>query len=96
MALPAVIAYYMFSRLVRGSNRKLSMIGAALGGFSAITLSTCLISLLLVFTGEAFHEVAKLIFVSHVPVMVVESIVTMFIVNFLRKTKPEILGMEQL
>lgn len=96
MAMPAVLAYYMFSRLVKGSNRKLAMIGAALGGFTAICLSTFLVALFLTLTGEGFTEVAKLIFISHVPVMVVESVVTMFIVNFLRKTKPEILGMEQL
>ncbi len=46
----------------------------------------------LVFTGEAFMEVSKLVVIAHFPVMIIEGIMTAFCVVFLKKVKPEILG----
>ncbi len=92
MALPAVLIYYIFSTSVRGSNKHLAIIGGFLAGFCAVLLSALLVALSLVFTGKPFLNVARFVVVAHIPVMVVEGIITAFVVGFLRKVKPEILG----
>ena len=46
----------------------------------------------LIFTGEAFWEVSKLVVVAHLPVMVIEGFITAFCVLFLKKVKPDLLG----
>jgi cobalt/nickel transport system permease protein len=43
------------------------------------------------FTEENFLEVAGLVVTAHLPVMVIEGIITAFCVAFLKKVKPELL-----
>jgi cobalt/nickel transport system permease protein len=45
----------------------------------------------LVFTDENFLEVSGIIVAAHVPVMIIEGIITAICVTFLRKVKPEML-----
>lgn len=42
-------------------------------------------------SGEHFFSAAKLIVLAHVPIMIIEGFVTAFIVQFVRKVKPEIM-----
>ena len=42
-------------------------------------------------SGENFFGVAKLAAAVHLPVMIIEGIITGFVVSFLQKVKPEIL-----
>ena len=46
----------------------------------------------LVFTGEPFIQVAKLVIIAHLPVMILEGVLTAFCIGFLRKVRPEILN----
>ncbi len=91
MALPAVLSWYLFRRPALASWRA----GAALAGFAcgflSVALSCVLVALSLVAAEEAFLAPAKLILVAHLPVMVVEGIITAFIIAFLRTVKPELL-----
>ncbi len=41
-----------------------------------------------------FLEVAGLTLLSHLPVMFIEGLITMFVVNFLARVQPEILSLE--
>jgi len=41
---------------------------------------------------EAFAVAAKLVVIAHLPVMLIEGILTMFCVSFLRKVRPEMFG----
>ncbi len=50
-----------------------------------------MVALSLVFTGEPFLTVSKLVVVAHLPVMVIEGLVTTFCIKFLKQVKPEIL-----
>jgi cobalt/nickel transport system permease protein len=90
IALPAVACGLLFRPLVNKSNG--ALLGAA---FACGTLSVLLGGLLaggvLVLTGEAFMEVAALTVAAHLPVMVIEGVVTAFCVGFLKKVKPEML-----
>ena len=92
MALPAVIGYYLFGRLIKGKNRLLSLAAAFACGFFSVLLSGILVAVALLSTGESFISAAKLILLAHIPVMIIEGIITLFCVAFLKKVKPELLG----
>ncbi len=91
MAAPALLAYLLFQPLLK--KRNLSMAGAAgfFSGMTGIAAGSFLIAVALITTGDSFTNVAKVIFIAHVPIMIIEGIVTAFCVVFLKKVKPEIL-----
>jgi cobalt/nickel transport system permease protein len=91
MAFPAVICFYLFNRGVRGKNNSVSLSLAFVCGFLAVLLSGVMVAVDLVFTGEAFLQVAKLVLIAHLPVMILEGVLTAFCIGFLRKVRPEIL-----
>jgi cobalt/nickel transport system permease protein len=92
MALPAVICYYLFGRLIKGENRLLSLAAAFACGFFSVLFSGILVAVALLSTGESFISAAKLILLAHIPVMIIEGIITLFCVAFLKKVKPKLLG----
>jgi cobalt/nickel transport system permease protein len=92
MALPGLIVYYLFGSLIKGKNRLLSLASAFAGGCFSVLLSGILVAGALLSTGESFILAAKLILLAHLPVMIIEGIITLFCVAFLKKVKPEILG----
>ena len=92
MALPAIICFYLFNRGVRGENNFIALMMAFVCGFLAILLSGVMVAAALVFTGEPFIQVAKLIIIVHLPVMILEGVLTVFCIGFLRKVRPEILN----
>lgn len=91
MAFPALLCYSLFSRLVRKQSHGLAVFAGAACGVLSIFIGALLIGVSLVFTGESFLEVAELTIAAHVPVMIVEGVLTAFCVMFLRKVKPELL-----
>jgi cobalt/nickel transport system permease protein len=66
------------------------MVGALAGGGGTILAATVL-ALLLVSGGEDFVGVMKLALLSHIPVFVIEGMVSAFTVSFLYRVKPELL-----
>ncbi|MFH1007568.1 MAG: cobalt transporter CbiM [Candidatus Latescibacterota bacterium] len=92
MAFPALVCSLAFSPLVRARSRMLALVGGAACGALGIFLGAILIGISLVFTGESFLKVAQLTIVAHIPVMIIEGILTAFCVVFLRKVHPELLG----
>lgn len=92
MALPGVICYYLFSKLVNQEKRPISLVAAFACGFLSVCFSGILVAISLVFTEQSFMSVAKLIVVAHLPVMIIEGIITLFCVAFLKRVKPEVLG----
>ncbi|MEW6571671.1 MAG: cobalt transporter CbiM [Nitrospirota bacterium] len=91
MAAPAVIAYIFFSPLVKKTKISVVAVGSFLAGITGIGVGALFIALALISTGEMFMPVAKAIVIAHLPVMIIEGIVTAFCVLFLKKVKPEIL-----
>jgi len=91
MALPAIICFYLFNRGIKGENNFIALMLAFVCGFLAVLLSGVMVAAALVFTGEPFIQVAKLVLIAHLPVMILEGVLTAFCIGFLRKVRPEIL-----
>jgi len=90
MALPAVAVHYACKPFL---GRK-SAVAAAAGfgcGAGAVAGGAVLVAAALMATGQHFWQVAGLILAAHVPVMIVEGLVTLFCVEFLQKVMPEML-----
>jgi cobalt/nickel transport system permease protein len=92
MALPGLICYYLFSRLVNHERRIVSLGSAFACGSLAVFLSAILLALSLVWAEESFTAAAELIVLAHLPIMAIEGLITLFCVAFLKRVKPEILG----
>ncbi|MFZ5908057.1 MAG: cobalt transporter CbiM [Nitrospirota bacterium] len=91
MATPALIAYLLFSPLSRKENTSMVAAAGFLAGVAGIAFGTLLIAFALISTGESFLRVAQVIAVTHLPIMVIEGVITAFCLVFLKKVKPEIL-----
>jgi cobalt/nickel transport system permease protein len=92
MALPAVICYYLFGWSVKsGIKQSLFITAAFASGFCAVLVSSIFVGFSLYLSGEAFLPAAKLIVVAHLPVMLIEGIVTAACILFLKKVRPELL-----
>lgn len=91
MATPAVVAYLLFSPLARKATMPLVAVAGFLAGVAGIAGGALLVAFALISTGESFTNVAKVIVVTHIPIMAIEGVVTAFCLVFLRKVKPEIL-----
>jgi cobalt/nickel transport system permease protein len=90
MALPAVICFYVFRPFLRRTG-PITNIAAFACGFTAILLSGVLVAAALLFSGQGFLKVAELVLLAHIPVMVIEGFITLFIFLFLKKVRPEML-----
>ena len=95
MALPAVLGYYIFGPIVRSASHKAALVSAFLCGGFGVFEAAVLVALALFLTGQSFLEVGKMVVYAHLPVMVIEGILTMFCVAFLRKVKPELLEVKK-
>jgi len=91
MGVPAIVAYTLFTPLVKRKSIPVISAGAFLAGMTGIAFGAIIIALTLIQTGESFMNVAKVIIIAHIPVMIIEGFVTAFCVLFLKKVKPEIL-----
>ncbi|MCM8766845.1 MAG: cobalt transporter CbiM [Candidatus Omnitrophica bacterium] len=91
MAIPAVISYYLFRPFLK----KNYFFSGFLSGFFSIIFSCFLVAFSLYFTEKYFINLAKTIFIAHIPVSIVEGIITGFILTFLNKTKKEIIWGEK-
>ena len=90
MALPAIFCYLIFGQLIHKINRT-AAIAAFSTGLLSVILSGVIVGLALIFTEENFLEVSGLIIAAHIPVMIIEGIITAACVAFLRKVRPEML-----
>lgn len=91
MAMPSVIAFYLFRWVIKRGNSFWTAVAGFFAGISGVGFGVFLLALSLVTTGEAFFSVASFIAMVHLPVLIIEGIITSFIVVFLKKVKPEIL-----
>ena len=92
MAMPAVACYYFLGWAVKGSHGQTAFSIAAFGcGSLAVLLSGLLVAASLRLTGEAFIPAAKVVVVSHLPIMIIEGTLTTACALYLKKVKPELL-----
>lgn len=90
MAAPAVACYYLFGPLVH-RRRPMALTGAFACGFASILLAAAVAGAALMFTEAHFLEVTVLIVSAHLPIMVIEGLITAFCVAFFRKVQPDLL-----
>lgn len=91
IALPAVVSFYLFRLFTIKHNPYMLVFSAFLCGVIGILGSALLVGLSLVTTGEAFLTVAKLVVIAHLPVMIIEGVITATAVVSLNKVRPELL-----
>jgi cobalt/nickel transport system permease protein len=90
MAAPPVACYYLFGRLIH----KDKLIGAAAAfacGFLSVALAAVLMAAALVFTEEGFWAIAATVIVTNLPVMIIEGLVAVSGIAFIKKVKPDLL-----
>ncbi|MCW9033819.1 MAG: cobalt transporter CbiM [Rhodospirillales bacterium] len=92
IALPAVIIGILCRRGVRSQNAKIAAIWGGVAGSLAIAFTTLFVALSLALSGEEFIAAAKLVFVAHIPVMVIEGLLCASAVYLMNKVKPELFG----
>jgi cobalt/nickel transport system permease protein len=91
MALPAVLVGFMCGRFIRSPNVMTRGVAEFIAGAGAIFCSGILVATSLIATGESFYAAAKLIVLVHIPIMVMEGIITIFVIEFVRRVRPEML-----
>ena len=91
MAFPSILCFYLFNWLMKRKEVWIwTSASFACGAFSVFA-SGLLVAVALVFTGEPFMKAAQLVVLAHIPVMIIEGLITGFCIAFLKKVKPQLL-----
>jgi len=90
MALPALICYYLFGPLIH-KKPSISVSASFACGFFSVLISALIVGVALIFTEENFLTVSAMLVIAHLPVMIIEGIVTVFCLAFLKKVQPTML-----
>ena len=92
MALPgAIMGVFGRKWIKQASVKKRPWIGSLIGG-GTILISAILLYVTLSTTNTALMPLAKLVFFGHIPIAIVEGIISFWLVHFLQKVKPSLLG----
>jgi len=96
MALPAVACYYLFRRAFRcngadESRRSVFRIGFA-AGLAGFALAGGMTASVLLISGNGFESFVGVMGIAHLPLLIVEALVTGSVVVFLRRVCPELLA----
>ena len=89
IALPAVIMGLSFRHWIQTSQPKQAAILGGIVGAGSVVLTAIMVAGSLALTGDGFMVAAKLSLISHLPVMVVEALVTGAAVHLLVRVKPD-------
>ncbi len=90
MALPAVAVSFIFHPFKLKKVATVSVI-SFLCGFISVLLAALMMGFSLFLIGEAFFEVASFVVISHLPVMIIEGLISVFCIRFLLKVQPSML-----
>lgn len=95
MAAPALVSGAVFGGWLLRANRRAVLLLAGFGaGVCGILLGSLLAATALALTGTEWRIVAGLFLAAHVPVMILEGVITAALVQFIWKVKPEMLNPE--
>lgn len=90
MATGAVLARLLYCACIHPDSSNLVKDSAGFfAGAMAVACSALLTALALTGTDEGFAAAAKALFIAHLPVMVIEGVITALILRFLRQRAPE-------
>jgi len=85
MGIPALIAYYLFKI-------KKNPIMAGISCGVAVFLAVLLTSAVLILSGVEYYEIAILLLTAHIPVALIEAVVSAFVVATFLKVKREVIA----
>ncbi len=91
MAVPAVLAGLLFRGLWRSGTSRRAAIAGGIAGGGAVLLTVVMVAGVLAASGREFTVAAKLVVMTHIPVMVVEAVFTAAAISLLARVKPEML-----
>lgn len=93
MGTAALSAYAIFGKAIRESNNKIFMlVNSFMAGALAVILGAFMVGVFLGLTDGNFLAAAKLILLAHLPLAVIEGLVTAFVVSWLKRAAPEFLS----
>jgi len=92
IAFPAVLLGLLCRRYIGNFSATVRYTAEFFAAAGAIFFSGILVAASLVATGESFIPAAKVVLLAHIPVMIAEGVITIFVVEFIRKVRPEMLG----
>ena len=93
MGTAALSVYLLFGKIIRESKNRAVVISVSfIAGFMAVILGAVLVGVCLGLTDNNFLNAAKVLVTAHVPVAVIEGVVTAFMVMWLKKSAPEFLA----
>ncbi|MFW5735176.1 MAG: cobalt transporter CbiM [Oceanidesulfovibrio sp.] len=92
VAVPAILCRMLLQKHIQAGGKRAAAAGF-IGGAGAVLGTALMAALSVAFTDAGFMGTAKLVVVAHLPVMIIEGLVTMFAVGYLARTHPSILGM---
>lgn len=95
MSLPAILAGIQFQRAIRRWPNRVALLGMLLGLFAS-ALTVALACTVLYFGGISTLATIGVILLVHLPVIGVEAAITMSLVHYLGRVKPEWLGLTPL
>jgi cobalt/nickel transport system permease protein len=90
MAFPALVCHYAFRSII-GKNNALRLAGAFGCGSLSVAGAALCTALALGFTNEGFWTSAKIIFMTHIPIMILEGVIVALAVSFIAGSRPELL-----
>jgi cobalt/nickel transport system permease protein len=90
MGLPALVCGWFFQRYKGRTQLRQAIIGG-LAGALGTALAAIILAALLVTGGEDFFGIAKIALLAHVPVIIIEGVVSAFTIGFLARVKPALL-----
>lgn len=91
MGIPALLAWQIFRRRDAFELPSREFAFGALAGGAAVLLSALMVFAELLAIGEGFREISILVLASHVPVILVECVVSGSAAGYLATTRPEML-----
>lgn len=89
LAVPAVVAGAIARLVLRWKGPGSAFAAGALAGGSAVLMAAGLLGALLAVSGPAFVPLAQALMAAHLPVTIVEALVTGAALSFLMRVKPE-------
>ena len=95
IAFPAVLVFYVCRNGCLKGSLVLRSLWGAFGGALAIALTTVFVALSLAASGDEFIPAAKLVFIAHIPVMIIEGVLSGAAIYLVCLVSPNLLVTEQ-
>ncbi|MDY6967928.1 MAG: cobalt transporter CbiM [Spirochaetota bacterium] len=95
MSVPALISFGIFksAKFIKSKSKFVTSLFSFISGSLAIIFSSIFTSLFLITAGQEFLETAKIVLVINAPIAIIEGFITLFVVSFLQRVKPDMINL---